>query len=987
MPQATSCPSAPVLQRLLLGQSADEESVSLEAHLLHCDKCLQTIKSLPPDDALISSLQEGRNFATLSPRSELLEKLRLRLQEMPVPSGGLDTATAENTNPNAPFPSPELLVEESVALAPPQQPDEIGRLGGYRVLKELGRGGMGAVFQAEDPKLKRLVALKVMLPRLAADASARRRFLREAQAMAAVHHDHVVTIYQVDEDNGVPFLAMEFLHGTPLDKWLKDGRKPNLAQILRMGREIAEGLAAAHARGLIHRDIKPGNIWLDSDHKDRVKILDFGLARVGTDDVHLTRSGAIVGTPAYMSPEQGAGQKVDARTDLFSLGCILYRFCTGAMPFAGDTTMALLTALAVADPKPVRELNPDIPAPLADLVMRLLAKKPADRPASAQEVAEQIESIEKNPQGVKADQTEILAPETQALPLLAKPRSRRRTAVYALVGAAAALILAAGGAVVYVQTDRGTLEIRTSDPDVKVSVSQNGAEVDVLDPKSKQQLSIHSGKYTLKLTGVDGADHEMVIDQGTNPVTLTRGGKVVVTVNRVDKVHPAAVAVNSSSAPLDEAWVKKVRDLPAEKQVKEVAAELKRRNPGFDGKLTPTITNGVDLTGLALSADEVADITPVRVLSELDKLSLGGFATKKRPLADLSPLKGMKLTYLDCSYTQVFDLSPLKDMKLTWLDCSETLVSDLSPLKDMKLISLKCAGTRVSDLSSLKGLPLEELWCELTRVADLSPLKGMPLTTLSCGQSKVLDLSPLKGMKLEYFGCLETAVSDLSPLKDMPLTRLRIEGTPVSDLSPLKGMKLGQLNCGGTQVSDLSPLKDMKLTMLHCEQTAVTDLSLLKGMPLIDLGCDFKSERDTEILRSIKTLETINYKPAAEFWKDVAANQAKPAPTARADDPFQPKSVWVNREQNKALTVLERKGETFQARFVIGNNIDRIVSGTVKDGKVSWFSKDVRAVKGKVGDDNQGTFRSDNNGDWLDFTWASQGNVLGTFVLHRETNK
>ena len=267
MIQATSCPSAPVLQRLLLGQSAEEESVSLEAHLLHCEKCLRAVKSLPPDDALISSLQEGRDFATQAPRSELLEKLRLRLQEMPASSRGSDTATGENTSPNAPTPSPEMMVDESVALAPPQQPDEIGRLGGYRVLKELGRGGMGVVFQAEDPKLKRLVALKVMLPRLAADASARRRFLREAQAMAAVHHDHVVTIYQVDEDNGVPFLAMEFLHGMPLDKWLKDGRKPNLAQMLRMGREIAEGLAAAHARGLIHRDIKPGNIWLDSDHK------------------------------------------------------------------------------------------------------------------------------------------------------------------------------------------------------------------------------------------------------------------------------------------------------------------------------------------------------------------------------------------------------------------------------------------------------------------------------------------------------------------------------------------------------------------------------------------------------------------------------------------------------------------------------------------------------------------------------------------------
>ena len=148
-------------------------------------------------------------------------------------------------------------------LAPPQADDELGRLGKYRILKILGHGGMGVVFQAEDPKLKRTVAIKAMLPTLAASASAGKRFLREAQAMAAVEHDHIVRIYQVDEDRGVPFLAMEFLKGEPLDERLKrDGKLP-LAEVLRIGREIAEGLAAAHATGLIHRDIKPANIWLE----------------------------------------------------------------------------------------------------------------------------------------------------------------------------------------------------------------------------------------------------------------------------------------------------------------------------------------------------------------------------------------------------------------------------------------------------------------------------------------------------------------------------------------------------------------------------------------------------------------------------------------------------------------------------------------------------------------------------------------------------
>src|SRR4051812_16155442 len=182
---------------------------------------------------------------------------------------------------------PIVAKKETYAfLAPPQQPDELGRLGPYRVLAVLGAGGMGIVFRAEDPQLARLVALKAMLPALAASDSARQRFLREARAAAAIKHDHIVTIHQVGEDRGAPFLAMEFLEGEPLDARLQREGKLPVAEVLRIGREIALGLAAAHKRELIHRDIKPANVWLEGDPGalatgvgGRVKILDFGLAR------------------------------------------------------------------------------------------------------------------------------------------------------------------------------------------------------------------------------------------------------------------------------------------------------------------------------------------------------------------------------------------------------------------------------------------------------------------------------------------------------------------------------------------------------------------------------------------------------------------------------------------------------------------------------------------------------------------------------------
>jgi WD40 repeat protein/serine/threonine protein kinase len=278
-------------------------------------------------------------------------------------------------------------------LAPAQEADEIGRLGSYRVLAVLGRGGMGAVLQAEDPQLRRRVALKVMLPSQAANPSARQRFLREAQAAATLEHDHIVAIYHVGEERGVPFLAMPLLKGESLDERLKrEGTLPP-AEVVRIGRETALGLAAAHAQGVIHRDIKPGNLWLEGGSQ-RVKILDFGLAYQAGSDVHLTQSGAILGTPAYMAPEQAQGKKADARSDLFSLGCVLYRMSTGQLPFQGTDTMSMLLALVTQDPTPPGQHNPHLPPALNELILALLAKEPAARPASAEAAAQTLAALE-----------------------------------------------------------------------------------------------------------------------------------------------------------------------------------------------------------------------------------------------------------------------------------------------------------------------------------------------------------------------------------------------------------------------------------------------------------------------------------------------------------------------------------------------------------------------------------------------------------------
>ena len=285
--------------------------------------------------------------------------------------------------------SPDLDAAPGMSLPPGERTE----LAHYRILRLLGQGGMGKVYLAEDGRLQRVVALKVMLPEATALLSARERFLREARAMAAVRNDHVVTIYEVNQADDVPYLAMEFLQGQNLGTWLRAGELPRVGDILRIGREIAAGLAAAQTRGLIHRDIKPANLWLEAP-TGRVKILDFGLARAASTSIGLTEIGDVLGTPSYMAPEQARGEAVDGRCDLFSLGVVLYLLCTLQLPFRGKTVTAILTALAVDQPASVRDLNPHLPPALADLIRQLLEKQPDQRPQSANQVIASLRCME-----------------------------------------------------------------------------------------------------------------------------------------------------------------------------------------------------------------------------------------------------------------------------------------------------------------------------------------------------------------------------------------------------------------------------------------------------------------------------------------------------------------------------------------------------------------------------------------------------------------
>lgn len=270
---------------------------------------------------------------------------------------------------------------------PPAQSGHIGTLERFHIEHLVGRGGMGMVFRAYDSALQRAVAIKVLDPQYSRDDVAQGRFCREARAAAGVTHENVVTIHHVEHCNerNLSYIVMQFVPGKSVQDRLDEGPPIGLREAVRIAAATAAGLEAAHARGLIHRDIKPGNILLE-EPTGRVLLTDFGLARVNAD-VKLTQTGFVAGTPLYMSPEQARGEVVDVRTDLFSLGSVLYAMLTGGPPFAGTSPFVVLRNVTDRDPRPVQELNPAVPNSLAAIVDRLLEKNPSDRFASAREAS------------------------------------------------------------------------------------------------------------------------------------------------------------------------------------------------------------------------------------------------------------------------------------------------------------------------------------------------------------------------------------------------------------------------------------------------------------------------------------------------------------------------------------------------------------------------------------------------------------------------
>lgn len=474
-------------------------------------------------EALLFSHDSASRFLNVPALEQLTPQAEgLPFQTADVPQAGAVAGSAKVAAEGEGAPEDEALAEPDLGfLNPPSQPGSVGTLGHYEILQLLGKGAFGLVFKAFDEKLHRLVAIKVMNPQLAATSPPRKRFLREARSAAAIKHDNIVQVYAVEEQP-LPYLVMEFVEGHTLQQKLDATGPLDPPEILHLGRQLASGLAAAHAQGLIHRDIKPGNILIEAGAERKVKITDFGLARAA-DDATMTRTGVISGTPMFMAPEQAQGLALDQRTDLFSLGSVLYQMASGRPPFRGPTAIAVLKRVAEEAPRPIREIISEVPDWLCAIIAKLQAKKPEDRFQSAKEVADLLARCQTSLQqhGHLELQGDILTPKpippgttkpepsvTQIAPKNVPvrenhaPRRHRWTAVAAvLVALFAGLSLTEATGVTNVRgtvirrfSPDGILVVEVDDPGVSVSI--DGEEM-VITGTGAREVRLKPGQYKL----------------------------------------------------------------------------------------------------------------------------------------------------------------------------------------------------------------------------------------------------------------------------------------------------------------------------------------------------------------------------------------------------------------------------------------------------------------------------------------------------------
>ncbi|MEM7557707.1 MAG: serine/threonine-protein kinase [Planctomycetota bacterium] len=483
----SGCPSEQELRQFAMGLLSAERESAVAKYVDECRACQGFLDSLDrtPEEVSWSEYETHSPFDSDALRREL---------------NGLKKT-----------PSPEVHAKVFTDIQPWLEPGEaIGRFDKFELLECVGRGGMGIVFRARDCRLNRVVALKVLSPSMLADPTAASRFRREAQSAASIDHSAVVAVHSVSELRDLPYLVMEYVEGESLQGYLERVKSPPIAKVIEIAKQCAEALAAAHAAGVVHRDVKPANILLEKN-TGRVKLTDFGLAR-GLEASSLTQTGLLVGTPEYVAPEQVQGKPVDYRADLFSLGCVIYVMCTGKVPFSGPSIMSTLNSVCHGESIPISEIVPAAPDWLSELVEQLLAKEPEQRPASAAAVVQRLE----------------LGPAAERPKPIKKKASPLRPSKL-LWGLAACVLLAAIGGIGYwaggggqAGADDDEAEVEEGEDPVRWQsvVAKNSSELAhwLAEAEEPTEILLMEETYELESVELDERELRFVAAEGLRPV-------------------------------------------------------------------------------------------------------------------------------------------------------------------------------------------------------------------------------------------------------------------------------------------------------------------------------------------------------------------------------------------------------------------------------------------------------------------------------------
>ena len=699
MPEVVECPGVVGLRDLVRGLSGPEEAERFALHLETCHGCATAMdRELVGDPLLLTMraqsvrVERPADDATVDLIQRVLQKHpTVTWQAGDTPSNlAAGGATETDFDFDEPFESTE-------------RPGELGRLGPYRLLEVIGSGGMGIVYRAEDDDLGRQVALKTMRPELARRPLARQRFLREARSAASVDHENVVGIYNVGEANSggrlVPFLAMPWLKGETLEDRLLRGPL-GVDETIALGRQMALGLAAAHARGLVHRDIKPANIWLEDGPAGRLKILDFGLARGMVEEARLTDSGTLLGTPAYMPPEQGRGDPVDQRADLFSLGAVLYRCVTGVPPFRGETVMAVLSSLALDAPVPPHVRVPAVPKGLSDFVMWTLEKDPARRPASADSVADELRALAEG--AAKSGRPTA-------------PRFWKRVRAAAAVSLAGSLVALA---VLLLETPKGTIRIEIDDDKVEAVLTKTGVVIKGAD--GDHDIGVEAGEHGLTIRR-DGFEFE------TPAFIVRRGDKVTL---KVESLPGKIQVVRDNRVVGGERLPTPPEDLAAVRWALGLGAEV-TIDDGAEyslDSLQQLPTKPWVLVKIHLRMTQDVDDDSLRAVAGLANLRAFYVHSRKVTDAGMKHFAGLKrLEYLNLTNVaikghglkELAGLKWLRELNLNGTTLTDAGMAALAEFPDLERLSFE--GTQVGDagVRHLAGLTkLQSLYMGGTRVGD-----------------------------------------------------------------------------------------------------------------------------------------------------------------------------------------------------------------------------------------------------------------------------